>query len=139
MKDFLPMPPGEGPPLPRGLGLKWPGTGVTKLKLRELIDEVPDVNDPDVLSYWVEVDDNTVYLEGWCDKCLAGTGFPSIERGNHQEKIAYIEDITEQTLERKTKPKENPYGKELRLIQGGFVETEDTVNLYGVSYGIYEK
>jgi len=24
MKDFLPMPPGEGPPLPRGLGLKWP-------------------------------------------------------------------------------------------------------------------
>jgi len=25
LKDFLPMPPDEGPPLPRGLGQRWPG------------------------------------------------------------------------------------------------------------------
>ena len=25
--DFLPMPPDEGPPLPRGLNIKWPGIG----------------------------------------------------------------------------------------------------------------
>lgn len=138
-KGLLPMPPDEGPPLPRGLELRWPGVGVTELKLRELIDRVPDIDDPGVLSYWVEVGDKLVYLEGWCDMCLISTGFPSMERGNHQEKIAYIEDITKQTLERKTKPKENPYGKELRLIRGGFEELPDAENLYGVSYGIYEK
>jgi len=139
LKGFLPMPPDEGPPLPRGMELRWPGIGITELKLRELIDQVPDLDAPGVLSYWVEVQDKLIYLEGWCDKCLIGTGFPSMERGNHQEKIAYIEDITEQTLERKTKPKENPYGKELRLIRGGFEELPNAVSLYGVSYGIYEK
>jgi len=139
LKGFLPMPPDEGPPLPRGLELRWPGVGVTELKLRELIDQVPDLDEPGVLSYWVEVGDKLVYLEGWCDKCLIGTGFPSMEKGNHREKLNYIEDLTEQTLERKTKPKENPYGRELKLIRGRFVELPDAENLYGVSYGIYEK
>lgn len=139
LKGFLPMPLDEGPPLPRGLQLRWPGVGVTELKLRELIDQVPDLDAPEVLSYWVEVGDKLVYLEGWCDKCLIGTGFPSMEKGNHQEKLNYIEDLAEQTLERKTKPKENPYEKKLKLIRGSFEELPDAENLYGVSYGIYEK
>jgi len=138
-QGLVPRPPDDGPPRRRGMELRWPGIGITELKLRELIDQVPDLDAPGVLSYWVEVQDKLIYLEGWCDKCLIGTGFPSMERGNHQEKIAYIEDITEQTLERKTKPKENPYGKELRLIRGGFEELPNAVSLYGVSYGIYEK
>ena len=138
LKGFLPMPPDEGPPLPRALGQRWPGKGgISERKLQELIDEVPDVNDPDILCYWVEVGDKMVYLEGWCDKCLISTGFPPIEEGNHEEKIAYIKDITEETLKRKAEE------RGLRLIRGGFVETIEaphyTANLYGISYGIYEK
>lgn len=132
--DLLPMSPTEGPPLPRILGQRWPDKNpISKKRLQELIDEVPDVNDPDIINYWVKVDGTMVYLEGWCDKCLISTGFPTIERGNHEEKIAYIEDMTEQTLEKKAKE------RGLRLIRGGFVELPDAVNLYGVSYGIYEK
>jgi hypothetical protein len=111
--------------------------GISERKLQELIGEVPDVNDPDRICYWVEADDEMVYLEGWCDKCLIGTGFPTIEAGNHEEKIDYIKDITEETLKRKAKE------RGLRLIRGGFVETIGppyyTANLYGVSYGIYQK
>jgi hypothetical protein len=111
--------------------------GISERKLQELIGEVPDVNDPDRICYWVEADDEMVYLEGWCDKCLIGTGFPTIEAGNHEEKIDYIKDITKETLKRKAKE------RGLRLIRGGFVETIGppyyTANLYGVSYGIYQK
>ena len=111
--------------------------GISERKLRELIGEVPDVNDPDRICYWVEADDEMVYLEGWCDKCLIGTGFPTIEAGNHEEKIAYIKDVTQETLKRKVKE------KGLRLIRGGFVETIGppyyTANLYGVTYGVYKK
>lgn len=133
LKGFLPMPPDEGPPLPRRLGLKWPGIGITELKIRELIDQVPDEDDPDILSYWVEVDDKMVYLEGWSDKCLAGTGFPPMEEGEIARKVAYIEDLTPGILERKAKE------RGLRLLEGRFVETPYEDNLYGVSYGIYEK
>ena len=55
MKRFLPMPPDEGPPLPRSLELRWPGKGISEEKLRELIDQVPDLDEPDVLSYAEEM------------------------------------------------------------------------------------
>ncbi len=108
-------------------------------KVQELIAGVPDVNDPDVICYWQRVNDEYLYLEGWCDECLIGTGFPLMEEGNHQEKISYIKDMTALTLNKKAKATENPFGKELKLLEGGFEEIEDAVNLYGVSYGIYEE
>lgn len=110
-----------------------------KEKLQELIKGVPDVNDPDVICYWRRVDDKYVYLEGWCDKCLIDTGFPTMERGNHHEKIDYIKDLTALTLNKKAKARENPFEKELKLLEGGFEEMEEAENLYGVSYGIYEE
>lgn len=133
LRDLLPMPPDEGPPLPRVLGVEWPGKEITERKLRELIDQVPDLDAPEVLSYWVQVGDKMVYLEGWSDKCLIGYGFPPIEKGNHEEKIARIEQLTQEMLPRKAKE------KGLRLVRGRFVETPDAINLYGVSYGIYQK
>ncbi len=32
LDDLTPMPPSEGPPLPRGLGLRWPGARKVKVK-----------------------------------------------------------------------------------------------------------
>lgn len=105
---------------------------VIKEKLQELIEGVPDENDPDVLSYWQKANDNEVYLEGWADLCLAGTGFPPMEEGETARKVAYIEDLTPEILQRKAKE------RGLKLIEGGFKETPDAENLYGVTYGIYE-
>lgn len=113
-------------------------SGISEEKLREFIDKVPDENDPDIICYWRKIGDQVVYLEGWADECLVNTGFPTMERGNHQEKINYIEDLTNVTLAKKTKPEENPWEVELKLIRGSFVELPEAENLYGVSYGIYE-
>lgn len=108
---------------------------INKKKLQELIDNVPDIGNPEetCISYWQTVGDKMIYLEGWADACLAGTGFPLMEEGETAKKIAYIEDLTEDLLPRKAKE------RGFKLIEGGFQETPDAENLYGVTWGIYEK
>jgi len=108
---------------------------ISEEKLKELIEDVPDIGEPEeiCISYWQEINDKIVYLEGWTDACLAGTGFPPMERGETADKIAYIEDLTPDILNRKAKE------SGLKLLEGGFRETPDAENLYGVSYGIYKK
>lgn len=102
------------------------------MEVERLIEEVPDENDPDVINYWRFLSDKyIVYLEGWCDECLAGTGFPPMERGGTAGKIQYMEDLTPGILKEKAKE------RGLRLLQGGFKELEEADNLYGVTWGIY--
>jgi len=109
---------------------------ISKKKLKELIEGVPDENDPDVINYWKDIGGGKlVYLEGWCDECLAGTGFPLMAEGGYEQKLAYIRDMTDIVLSRPEEIKE----KGLKLLEGGFVETPDAENLYGVTYGIYDK
>ena len=109
--------------------------GISGIKLRELIDEVPDVDDPMAINYWRQVNDYWVYLEGWSDSCLVSTGFPPMERGEWDAKIDYMKDMTPIILAEKAKE----YNR--KLIKGGFVENEKEFiqYLYGVTYGIYEK
>lgn len=108
---------------------------ISDKKLEELINKVPDIGAPEetCISYWQKVGDKFVYLEGWADACLAGAGFPLMEEGETARKIAYIEDLVKEILPRKAKE------RGLRLIKGGFKEMPDAENLYGVSWGIYEK
>lgn len=112
---------------------------VSDEELERLINEVPDTTNTRLISYWKKLNDERLYLEGWCDKCLMGTGFPPMEEGNHGRKIAYMEDMTEIILREKAKAKENPWGIELKLVKGGFMELEDAEYLYGVTYGVYER
>lgn len=107
-------------------------------ELQRLISEVPDTTNTRRINYWKKLNDEVIYLEGWCDKCLAGTGFPPMERGDTAEKVEYIEDLTPGILERKAGAGENPWGIELKLVKGGFVELEEANYLYGVTYGIYQ-
>lgn len=102
-------------------------------EVESFIDDVPDENDPDVINYWQRIDDFAIYLEGWCDECLAGTGFPPMERGETREKVDYIRGLTPGILEKKAKE------HNLTLLQGGFKELEDADHLYGVTWGIYRK
>jgi hypothetical protein len=108
---------------------------ISREKLQELIDKVPDVGAPEetCISYWQKIGDKFLYLEGWADACLAGTGFPPMEEGETARKITYMQDMTEEILPRKAKE------RELKLVEGGFIEMPDADNLYGVTWGIYEK
>jgi len=103
----------------------------TKVNVDKLIEDMPDTADPSEINYWVTIGDKEVYLEGWSDECLAGTGFPTMERGGTAEKLTYIEDHTPLILSRKAKE------RGLKLIKGGFKELEEADNLYGVTWGIY--
>jgi hypothetical protein len=101
--------------------------------IEKAIDAVPDVKDPGKINYWQTIGDEEIYLEGWSDKCLAGTGFPTMERGGTFEKIAYMQDMTPEILVRKAKE------RGLEFVEGGFIEREPADNLYGVTYGVYRK
>lgn len=102
-------------------------------KIRELIDDVPDVDDPSDINYWVTEGEHEVYLEGWCDQCLAGTGFLKIEEGGWDAKIDYIVDLTPGILARKAQE------RGFELLDGGFIEARHPEHLYGVTWGVYRK
>ncbi len=108
---------------------------ISKEELQKLIDAVPDIGAPEetCISYWQKVGDKMLYLEGWADACLAGTGFPPMEEGDTDRKIAYMKDLTTELLPRKAKE------RGLKFLKGGFKELEDATNLYGVTWGIFEK
>lgn len=101
-------------------------------EVEEEIKKIPDVNDPRRINYWVQKGNRWIYIEGWCDKCLLGTGFPSMEKGGTFDKVVYMEDMTPKILEAKAKE------RGLKLLRGGFAETEDKENLYGVTWGVFE-
>jgi ribosomal protein S27AE len=106
-----------------------------KAAIEGFINKVPDRNDTGAINYWLDWGDRKVYLEGWIDKCLAGTGFPKMDGGEWDQKIDYMVNLTKQVLVEKAK--EN----NLTLIEGGFREFEggDKRWLYGVTWGVYQK
>lgn len=116
-----------------------------KAQIDRFINEVPDVNDPLEINYWQKMGDREVYLEGWIDQCLAGTGFPPMEGGEWDEKIEYMVRDTHRTLiakqtEKTLSPDEIVAKLPLTLIEGGFREFEAGTKswLYGVSWGVYQ-
>lgn len=102
------------------------------MQIKELIDDITDVNDPAKINYWVAKGDYLVYLEGWADECLAGTGFPPMERGGTERKLSYMEDLTPNILREKAEE------YKLKLVTGGFQELPDATFLYGATWGLYE-
>lgn len=115
-----------------------------KAQIDKFINEVPDKNDTRAINYWLDWGDRKVYLEGWIDKCLAGTGFPPMEGGEWDEKIQYMVRVGSRTLLEKQEEKNRPLGMApgfFRLLEGGFREFEagEKSWLYGVSWGAYKK
>ncbi|MFQ6064277.1 MAG: hypothetical protein ACE5L6_02260, partial [Candidatus Bathyarchaeia archaeon] len=101
-----------------------------QIDLRALANEVPDVDDPARINYWKTIDNKQIYLEGWCDKCYAGTGI-----GYYQTdaKINYAIDLTPRILKKKAAE------KGLKLLKGRFIETPEKNFLVGVTVGVYTK
>ena len=104
-----------------------------RAELPQIIQGVPDKSSPALINYWLDRGDYKVYIEGWSDQCLQGTGFPKMEGGETENKIVYMQDLTPGILKRKAKE------QGLEMIDGSFVELPDRTNLYGVTYGIYKK
>ncbi len=108
---------------------------ISKELIKQLVADVPDVDDCSEINYWKRVNDKWLYLEGWIDQCLVGTGFASMEQGEWDAKIDYIKGLTTKILAEKALE----YG--LHLEDGGFVENENEfiLYLYGVTWGLYRE
>ncbi len=107
------------------------------ISVRELIvllsRLVPDEPKPSEIMYEISDDDRTLWLEGWCDGCIAGKGFPPKGEGGLQEKLDHIRDLTPRFLE------ERAENRNMRVRDMGFVPLDDREYLYGVSWAIFEK
>ena len=107
------------------------------ISVRELIvllsRLVPDEPKPSEIMYEISDNDRTLWLEGWCDGCIAGKGFPPKGEGRLQEKLDHIRDLTPGFLEGRAER------RGMRVRDMGFVPLDDREHLYGVSWGVFEK
>ena len=94
---------------------------------------VPDEPKPSEIIYEISDNDRTLWLEGWCDGCIAGRGFPPKGEGGLQEKLDHIRDLTPVFLEERAEE------RGMRVRDMGFVQLDDRKHRYGVSWGIFEK
>jgi hypothetical protein len=92
---------------------------------------VPDVPRPSDLFAEVKSKDRILWLEGWCDGCIAGKGFPPKGKGLLQQKLDHIREITPEFLHSRAKE------RDMVVRWSGFVPLEDKEHLYGVSWAIF--
>lgn len=113
-----------------------------KAYIDSLIEAVPDKNDTRAINYWLDWGKKKVYLEGWIDQCLTGTGFPPMGGGDWDDKIEYMVRVGYRTLIEKQEERNRPFigPGHWPLVEGGFREFEagDKDWLYGVTWGVYE-
>ncbi len=94
---------------------------------------VPDLPNPSEIMAEIPDKNRTLWLEGWCDGCIAGKGFPKKGEGMLQEKLDYLRKITPEFLEKRAKEKG-------MIVQwSGFLPLQDKEFLYGISWGIFCK
>lgn len=109
-------------------------TSSFEIELIDLLCEiVPDTSDPDELVVKIENDRMILWLEGWSDACLSGTGYPVMEEGMFEEKQMYIADISHQEMSKIA------HERGLSLKHTGFVPRDDRIHLYGISWAIFDK
>jgi len=94
---------------------------------------VPDIPRPSEIIAKIEAVDRTLWLEGWCDGCIAGRGFPPKGQGMHKEKLDYIREITPGLLQQRAAD------RDMVLEWSGFIPLNDKMHLYGVSWAVFTK
>lgn len=94
---------------------------------------VPDIPRPSEIFAEIEGKDRTLWLEGWCDGCIAGKGFPPKGKGRLDEKLDYIREITPRFLQQRAAE------KDMNVQWSGFIPLKDKQHLYGVSWGVFTK
>ena len=94
---------------------------------------VPDLPDPSEIMAEIHAKDQVLWLEGWCDGCIAGKGFPKKGEGMLQEKLDHIRKLTPGFLEERAK------NRGMTVQSYGFIPLENKKFLYGVSWGIFHR
>lgn len=94
---------------------------------------VPDIPEPSKIIAEIEGNERLLWLEGWCDGCIADKGFPLKGEGMLQEKLDHIRDLTSGFLKKRAE------NRGMTVLWSGFVQLDDTEHLYGVSWGIFKK
>lgn len=94
---------------------------------------VPDLPEPSEIMYEIEHKDRVLWLEGWCDGCIASKGFPSKGEGMLQEKLDYLRELTPGFLE------ERAMKRGMKVEYSGFIPLDDKEFLYGVSWAIFKE
>lgn len=94
---------------------------------------VPDIPRPSEIIAKIEAVDRTLWLEGWCDGCIAGRGFPPKGQGMHKEKLDYIREVTPGFL------RQRAADRDMTVEWSGFIPLNDKKHLYGVSWAVFAK
>jgi hypothetical protein len=94
---------------------------------------VPDLPEPSKIMAEIQGKNRVLWLEGWCDGCIAGKGFPPKGEGMLQEKLDHIRELTPGFLEERAKE------KGMTVQWSGFLPLSGKKYLYGVSWGIFQK
>jgi hypothetical protein len=98
-----------------------------------VVNLVPDLPKPQEIMTEIHDKDRILWLEGWCDGCIASKGFPKKGEGMLQEKLAHLREITPGFLEERARE------RGMRVKWSGFLPLDDKEFLYGVSWGIFSK
>jgi len=94
---------------------------------------VPDIPKPSELFAEIRGKDRVLWIEGWCDGCIASKGFLPKGKGMLQEKLDYIREITPKFL------KQRAEDKDMEIMWSGFIPLKDKEFLYGVSWAVFTK
>jgi hypothetical protein len=94
---------------------------------------VPDIPKPSEIIFEIEYRNRVLWLEGWCDGCIAGKGFPLKGEGMLQEKLDHIRNLTPGFLEKRAME------RGMTVQYSGFVPLDDKEFLYGMSWAIFRK
>jgi len=98
-----------------------------------VVNLVPDLPKPSEIFAEISDTDRTLWLEGWCDGCIARKGFPHKGKGMHQEKLDHIREVTPSFLQERAEE------KGMKVKWYGFLPLDNKEYLYGVSWGIFVK
>lgn len=94
---------------------------------------VPDVGQPSKIIAKIEARDTILWLEGWCDGCIASRGFPPKGQGMLKEKLDYIREVTPGFL------RQRAADRDMTVEWSGFIPLNDKKHLYGVSWAVFTK
>ncbi len=94
---------------------------------------VPDIPRPSEIIAKVEAGDKILWLEGWCDGCIADRGFPPKGQGLLKEKLDYIREITQGFL------RQRAADRDMTVEWSGFIPLKGKEHLYGVSWAVFTK
>ena len=98
-----------------------------------VVNLVPDLPEPSEIMAEIRAKERVLWLEGWCDGCIASKGYPKKGEGMLEEKLDHIRELTPRFLDARAKE------RGMTVQSFGFVPLSDKKFLYGVSWGIFHR